>query len=407
MLISDILLAPGSIRASGMTASCHAGIARPLPSRTSPVALQRRFAVAVAADLVAVPPSPAGDGRRGRHRAASTSSRLFAEFLAPFDPDRTSIRATPITRRRRSHLFDTRRGRRAGVPAACQRLQADASIRSALQPTFVDRRRRKKLPDRPLRAGEPYKLWGLVPARTAAHRPAEHGRAVYLLGADRLGRDMLSRIIHGTRISMSIGLVGVAISLLLGIVLGGISGYYGGWVDYVIQRVDRVHPVAADHPALARPRRRAAARLAAATRLLRHHAHPVAGRLDRARARGARPLPVAAHRGLRHRGAARRRVAKRAIIFRHMLPSFASHIIAAVTLAIPAMILAETALSFLGLGLQPPIVSWGVLLQEAQNIRSIATAPWLFAPGVAVVHRRARPQLPRRRPARRRRPLRQ
>jgi peptide/nickel transport system permease protein len=73
------------------------------------------------------------------------------------------------------------------------------------------------------------------------------------------------------------------------------------------------------------------------------------------------------------------------IILRHMLPSFASHVIASLTLAVPAMILAETALSFLGLGLQPPIVSWGVLLQEAQNIRSVATAPWLLLPGLAVV----------------------
>ena len=90
-----------------------------------------------------------------------------------------------------------------------------------------------------------------------------------------------------------------------------------------------------------------------------------------------------------------------------MLPSFASHIIASITLAIPAMILAETSLSFLGLGLQPPTISWGVLLREAQNIRSIATAPWLFAPGVAVVIAVHRAQLPRRRPARRRRSLQQ
>ena len=143
--------------------------------------------------------------------------------------------------------------------------------------------------------------------------PPMPGERFFIFGADRLGRDMLSRIIYGTRVSMSIGLVGVgAVSLILGLMLGGISGYFGGFVDIDHPARRRADPVAADDPDLAGPQRRAAAGLVAAHPLLRHHADPVAGRLDRARPRRARPLPRAAHRGFRHRRAPRRRQPQRA-----------------------------------------------------------------------------------------------
>lgn len=207
---------------------------------------------------------------------------------------------------------------------------------------------------------------------------------VYLLGTDRLGRCVWSRIMQGTQISLSVGLIGVFLSLLIGIVLGGISGYYGGRLDFGIQRVIEFVVALPTIPiwlalAAAVPQDWPAtlnyfmitiilsltgwAQLARVVRgrflSLRTEDFVMAARLDG--------------------------VPESRIIFRHMLPSFASHIIASVTLAVPAMILAETSLSFLGLGLQPPTISWGVLLREAQNIRSIATAPWLFAPGFAVV----------------------
>jgi peptide/nickel transport system permease protein len=232
--------------------------------------------------------------------------------------------------------------------------------------------------------GYEYKLFGLFPTTTHLIGPLDPRQSVFLLGADRLGRDVWSRIMIGAQVSMSIGLLGVAASLLIGIVLGGISGYYGGRIDFVIQRTIEFILALPQIPiwlalAAALPQNWPAlytyfmitvilslvgwAQLARVVRgrflSLRTEDFVTAARLD-----GANEMRI---------------------IFRHMLPSFMSHIVASVTLAIPAMILAETSLSFLGLGLQPPVVSWGVLLREAQNVRSIATAPWLFAPGIAVV----------------------
>ena len=206
---------------------------------------------------------------------------------------------------------------------------------------------------------------------------------MFLLGADRLGRDMLSRVVFGTRISMSIGLVGVTLSLLLGIVLGGISGYFGGRIDWAVQRVIEFIMSLPTIPlwlglAAALPPTWPPLTIYFCITLIisligwTDLARVVRGRSSRCARRISSPPPGSTA------------AASERIIFRHMVPSFISHIIAAVTLAIPMMILAETALSFLGLGLQPPAISWGVLLQEAQNVRSLATAPWLLLPGAAV-----------------------
>ena len=232
--------------------------------------------------------------------------------------------------------------------------------------------------------GYTYSVAGLFNASTHLIASSDPRQPLFLFGADRLGRCVYSRIMQGAQISLSVGLVGVFLSLILGILLGGISGYYGGRTDFVIQRVIEfilslpaipiwlalAAALPQDWPAVLHYFMITAilsltgwAQLARVVRgrflSLRTEDFVIAARLD---------------------GASEAR-----IIFRQMLPSFASHIIASITLAIPAMILAETSLSFLGLGLQPPSISWGVLLREAQNIRSIATAPWLFAPGVAVV----------------------
>ena len=234
-----------------------------------------------------------------------------------------------------------------------------------------------------VRGGQPYRFLGLFETDLRLFGVAE-GRMVYLLGADRLGRDVLSRILYGARISLSIGLIGVFLSFTFGLLIGGFSGYYGGTFDNVTQRGIEF--------LLSIPTLPLWMALSAA---LPPHWHPlriyffitlilsVLGWTGLARVVRSKFLSlrnedfVVASRLI---GASEPRV-----IFLHMLPSFLSHIIAAATLAVPHMILGETALSFLGIGLRPPIVSWGVLLQEAQNVAAVAQSPWLLLPGVAVI----------------------
>ena len=225
--------------------------------------------------------------------------------------------------------------------------------------------------------GEPYEFLGLFSTERRLFGPEDPEAPMYLLGADRQGRDILSRVIHGTRISMSIGLVGVALSFVLGVVLGGISGYFGGGIDSFVQRLVEVLIAIPSIPlwlglSAALPRDWSSLQVYfAITVILSFIGWTALGREVRGRFFSLREEDFVT--AARLDGAKERR-----IIFRHMAPSMMSHLVATVTLAIPTMILAETALSFLGLGLQPPIVSWGVLLQEAQNIRTIATAPWLL-----------------------------
>ena len=232
--------------------------------------------------------------------------------------------------------------------------------------------------------GDKYKMWGFLPWDRHFFGPTNPQDRVYFFGADRLGRDVFSRTVYATRVSMTIGLIGVALSLVLGLIIGGASGYFGGWIDVVIQRIIEFLQslpsiplwigLAAAIPPTMPPIQTyfiitvilsvlgwtGLARVVRGRFMaLKKEEFVVAARLD-----GCRPPRI---------------------ILRHMAPNFLSHIIAVVTLAIPGMIIAETSLSFLGIGLRQPVVSWGVLLQEAQNFRSIAAAPWLFAPGGAVI----------------------
>jgi peptide/nickel transport system permease protein len=232
--------------------------------------------------------------------------------------------------------------------------------------------------------GSEYSVLGLFKSTLHLFGSADPAQIYYPLGADRLGRCVLSRMVIGTQISMSIGLVGVALSLVIGVLLGGISGYYGGRIDFAIQRVIEFVLSLPTIPiwlamAAALPQDwPPTATYFMITLILSLIGWAQLARVVRGKFLSLRTEDFVM--AARLDGCSEKRV-----IFRHMLPSFTSHIVASITLAIPAMILAETALSFLGLGLQPPVVSWGVLLREAQNIRSIATAPWLFAPGGAVV----------------------
>jgi peptide/nickel transport system permease protein len=232
--------------------------------------------------------------------------------------------------------------------------------------------------------GYEYSVLGLFNARTHLFASQDASQPLFFFGADRLGRCVYSRIMLGAQISLSVGLLGVFLSLTLGIILGGISGYYGGRIDFAIQRVIELVLSLPTIPiwlalAAALPQDwPATLNYLMITVILSLTGWAQLARVVRGRFLSLRTEEFVT--AARLDGASEGR-----IIFRHMLPSFSSHIIASVSLAIPAMILAETSLSFLGLGLQPPTISWGVLLREAQNIRSIATAPWLFAPGAAVV----------------------
>ena len=235
--------------------------------------------------------------------------------------------------------------------------------------------------------GDPYKWLGLVESdiHLFGLSPEAQEETVYFpLGSDRLGRDMVSRIFHGARISLSIGLVSVFLSLGLGIVLGGMSGYYGGWIDNVIQRVIEFIRSIPSLPlwmalsAALPPEWGQELRYFGITIILSAIGWTGLGRQVRGRFLALRTDDFVL--SARLSGAKDKR-----IILRHMVPSFTSHIIASLTLSIPGIILAETSLSFLGLGLRQPVISWGVLLQEAQNIRTVALAPWLMLPGLAVV----------------------
>jgi peptide/nickel transport system permease protein len=232
--------------------------------------------------------------------------------------------------------------------------------------------------------GDPYKFWGLF--ETDLHLFGLKGEqgSMFLLGADRLGRDMLSRILYGARISLSVGLIGVFFSFLLGILIGGISGYAGGVTDVVIQRlIEFIRSIPSIPLWLA---------LSAAlppewpplrvyfgiTVILSLIGWTTLARVVRGKFMSLREEDFIM--AARLSGASELR-----IITRHLVPSFMSYLIARLTVAVPSMILGETSLSFLGLGLRPPVISWGVLLQEAQNLRSVALAPWLLLPGLFVV----------------------
>jgi peptide/nickel transport system permease protein len=231
--------------------------------------------------------------------------------------------------------------------------------------------------------GDAYEFWGLIPSRFHLACPGEGG-TLFLLGTDRLGRDMLSRIIHGARISLTIGLIGIAISFALGLAIGGVAGYYGGTIDNIIQRVIEIVRSFPEIPlwmALS-----AILPVTWSPILIYFGITGILAMLDWTGLARAVRSKLLALREEDYCTAAQLMGARPSrIIARHLMPGFLSHLIASATLSIPTMILGETALSFLGLGLRPPITSWGVLLNEAQNINVVALYPWLMLPVIPVI----------------------
>ena len=244
----------------------------------------------------------------------------------------------------------------------------------------------QKIPIRFFARGFKYKFLGFV--RTDRHLIGVEGaraeETIFILGTDMQGRDVWSRLMYGTQISLSIGVVGVALSLFLGILLGGISGLYGGVIDTIIQRLIEMLRSIPSIPlwmglAAALPRGWPILRIYfAITIILSLIGWTTLARQVRGRFLALREEDFIMAAELA--GCSRMR-----IIFRHMVPSFMSHIIAATTLAIPIMIISETSLSFLGLGLRPPAISWGVMLQQAQNVQTVAITPWLMIPAIPVI----------------------
>ena len=320
-----------------------------------------------------------------RHRLAVFSAAIIAvmyasilvsELLAPYalhSRHSEFIFAPPQS----VHLFHE--GRLVGpfVYALSYRLNMDTLKREYTED------RTQVQPLRYFCAHDTYRFWSLFEADRHLMCPAVDGTA-FLLGTDRLGRDILSRIIYGARISLTVGLIGIAISFVLGIVLGGLAGYYGGWVDSMVQRLIEVIRSFPELPLWM-----------ALSAALPVNWSPIAvflgitvilGLVDwTGLARAVRSKLLALREEDFCTAAVLMGASPRRVIARHLLPNFMSHLIASATLSIPSMILGETALSFLGLGLRPPITSWGVLLTESQNINAVALYPWLMLPVVPVI----------------------
>ncbi len=231
--------------------------------------------------------------------------------------------------------------------------------------------------------GDRYEFWGVFESNWHVMCPAEGG-TLFLLGTDRLGRDVLSRIICGARVSLTIGLLGVMVSLVLGIVIGGMAGYYGGLFDILSQRLIEVIQSIPSIPlwlALA-----AILPITWSPLVVYFGITVILGLLDwTGLARTVRSKLFALREEDYVSAAQVMGASSSRIVFRHLIPGFASHLIATATIAIPSMILGETTLSFLGLGLRAPITSWGVLLTEAQNINAVALYPWLLWPVLPVI----------------------
>ncbi len=322
-----------------------------------------------------------------RHRLAILSAPVllllyliaaFCEFVAPYGPQeefKDLLQAPPSRIRLRNA-----EGRwvRPFVYARAGALNREtfrrefAEVEDAAYPLFL------------LPRGSAYELWGLLPLERHLFGTGPGNPPVFLFGSDRFGQDVFSRVIYGARISLTIGLLGVFLSFVLGMAIGGLSGYVGGITDEIIQRTIDLLISIPSYPlwmllAASFPQDWDSIKTYfAITLVLSIVGWAGLARVVRSKLLALREEDFAVAALVA--GASQWR-----IVSRHLLPLFLSYIVVSGTLAVPSMILAETALSFIGLGLQPPAVSWGVLLQDAQQIVSVAHHPWLLFPCVFVI----------------------
>ena len=303
---------------------------------------------------------------------------IFCEFIAPYDPNRRfqgNVHAPPT----RLHLRTPEgawsmpffyRVERKTDPSTFERVYAE------------DTRQRYSL--RLFVRGDPYEMWGLIPLDVHLFGSSDPSVPLFLMGADAMGRDLLSRIVYGSRISLSIGLVGVCTSLLIGLILGGVSGYYGGMVDNIVQRLIELIRSIPTVPlwmglAAALPPSWPQLRVyLGITIILSFVGWTTLARVIRGKFLALREEDYVL--------AALQAGAQPFFVIReHLLPSFMSYILVHLTLAIPGMIIGETGLSFLGLGLVAPTISWGVLLKDAQKVQEVALHPWILIPAIFVL----------------------
>ena len=302
---------------------------------------------------------------------------IFAEFISPYDPSNYDTRymfCPPM----RLHFFDETGA--FHLRPFVYKVKVEVDMITFLKTYSMDKT--EKYPLYFFVKGDPYKLWGLFESNIHLFG-TEEGEA-FLLGTDKMGRDMLSRIIYGGRLSLSVGLIGIAISFVLGVTIGGISGYFGGKADIITQRIIEFIisipslPLWMGLSAALPPYWSVVKVYFGIVIILSLMGWCGLARVVRGKFMAVREEDFVMAAKLH--GASESR-----IIFKHLLPSFYSYIIASLTLSVPGMILGETALSFIGLGLQSPAISWGVLLKESQAIRVLANSPWLLVPAVFVI----------------------
>lgn len=302
----------------------------------------------------------------------------FCEFTAPYDPNRR-FQGNVHTPPTRLHVRTTEgtwaapfyyKVERKTDPQTFERTYGEDTSRRYPVKLFV--------------RGDKYEMWGLIPLDIHLFGSDDPNAPLFLMGADAMGRDLLSRIVYGSRISLSIGLVGVFASLLIGLILGGVSGYYGGMVDNIVQRIIELIRSIPTIPlwmglAAALPPNWPQLRIyLGITIILSFVGWTTLARVIRGKFLALREedyVLAALQAGAR----------PFFVIREHLLPSFMSYILVHLTLAIPGMIIGETGLSFLGLGLVAPTISWGVLLKDAQKVQEVALHPWVLIPAVFVL----------------------
>jgi len=303
---------------------------------------------------------------------------VFCEFFAPYDGNTMYAKYKYMPPQRVNWTDET--GKFVGPYVYAIEIGYDPVT---FQPTYEENKE-LKANIRFFVRGDPYKMLGLFYSDIHLFGTGDPDIPLFLLGTDSIGRDLLSRIFIGTRISSSVGLIGVFISFLLGLILGGISGYFGGVADMVVQRIiDFIISLPTIPIWMA-----IAAAVPNTWPVLKTYFCVVLilslmGWTGLARVVRSKFMSLKNEdfvRAARVVGASNMR-----IIMKHMVPTFTSHLIASLSLSVPGMILGETSLSYLGIGLRPPAISWGILLSDMQNLRNIALYPWMMIPGIFIV----------------------